>query len=106
MDKRIVVDWIRSLTDKQFVELLYEASAGRWTAGDDGPRIVLAQTRKTGCEGIGPATWEIALLCGTPDQDWVDDAPICQEGVHCGFPTMSWAKRSTCPVCGGTVSGT
>jgi hypothetical protein len=31
---------------------------------------------------------------------------ICEAGEHCGMPTVSWAKRSTCPVCGGEAYGT
>jgi len=50
--------------------------------------------------------WTVELICPTSDQDWVDDAPICQAGEHRGMPTASWAKHSTCPVCGGEVYGT
>ena len=51
-------------------------------------------------------TWTLELLCQTADQEWEDDALICQHGEHCGVQIASWAKASRCPVCGDEVYGT
>ena len=106
MTRRDLVNGLRTLTDKQFVEVFYEAVEGRYVSGDPSyeAHLVLANAFRS-LEGAGK-TWTVELICPTPDQDWVDDAPICQAGEHCGMPTASGAKQSTCPVCGGELHGT
>ena len=106
MTRRDLVVGLRMLTDKQFVEVFYEAVQGRhiWLDHTYDSHLVLANAFRS-LEDAG-ATWKVELICPTPNQDWVDDASICQFGEHCGMPTASWAKQSTCPVCGGEVHGT
>ena len=103
-----LIETIRGLTDKQLVELFYDAVAGRhifkgeenlWDA-----HLVLANAvRDRTTEG---ATWHLELLCPAPEQDFEDNVPICQHGQHCGLATVSWSKHSRCQVCVGEVYGT
>jgi hypothetical protein len=109
MTRRHLVDALRALTDRQFVEVFYEAVQGRHVYSAErnlfDAHLVLANAVRDREEGSGGG-WAVELICPTQDQDWVDDAPICQAGEHCGMPTASWAKHSTCPVCFGEVYGT
>jgi hypothetical protein len=41
---------------------------------------VFASAVRDGEERTG-ARWTVELICPTPDQEWVDDAPICRAGV-------------------------
>ena len=109
MTRLDLVDGLRALTDKQFVEVFYEAVYGRHIYSAErnvlDAHLVLANAvrhREEGHDG----RWSVELICHTPDQDWRDDAPICQAGEHCGTSTASWGKRSMCPVCGDVVYGT
>jgi hypothetical protein len=103
-----IVDALRSLTHKQFVELFYEVVQDRFIYNGEemlwDAHLVLANAIRDRTES--GASWRVELLCPTPGQTWSDDALICQSGEHCGFDTMSWAKQSMCPVCGGSVYGT
>ena len=104
-----LVDALRALTDKQLVDVFYKAVQGRHIYSAErnvfDAYLVLANAVRDRDEGTG-GRWTVELICPTSDQDWVDDAPICQAGEHCGMPTASWAKQSMCPVCGGEVYGT
>jgi hypothetical protein len=108
MNRAEIVNVLRGLTHKEFVELFYEAVAGRFIYdGEEAlwdAHLVLANAVRD--RGEGNATWRLELLCPTPGQKWEDDALICQYGEHCGVDTMSWSKQSQCPVCGGQVYGT
>jgi hypothetical protein len=108
MNRAEIVGALRSLTHKQFVELFYEAVQGRFIYDGEemlwDAHLVLANAIRDRTESDAP--WRLELLCPTPGQEWVDDAPICQHGEHCDLDTMSWAKESSCPVCGGRVYGT
>ncbi|MEM6750804.1 MAG: hypothetical protein AAGA57_11695 [Planctomycetota bacterium] len=96
------VQYIRGLTDKQFVELFYQVAADRnpLEQPQDGTTwLVLAE--------VTPLTdtqqFDIAYLA-TPSskEDWDDEAPICQHGecTNCGAKMYCWSKRAGCPVCG------
>jgi len=80
MTRRDLVDGLRALTDKQFVEVFYEAVQGRHVYSAErslfGAHLVLANAVRDREEGAG-GRWTVELICPTPDQDWVDDAPIC-----------------------------
>ena len=80
---------IRGLTNKQLVELFYEAVEGRrvYEGEQDlwDSHLVLASAFRD--RGADDAIWKIELLCPTVDQVWVDDASICQHGEHCGVET-------------------
>lgn len=107
MTRDAIIKEIRELSDKQFVELFYEAVKGRhiYTAEANVFESHLVLANAVRARGTGsPST--IELLCPVPDQHWADDSPICQHGQHCGFETASWAKESRCPVCNGQVYGT
>jgi hypothetical protein len=97
MTRSDLVDGLRALTDKQFVEVFYEAVQGRhiYPAEPDvfDAHLVLANAVRDREEGTG-GRWTVELICPTPNQDWIDDAPICQAGEHCGMSTASWAKQS------------
>lgn len=108
MDLNAIATQLNSLTDKQFIEFFYRSLAARNIYGSEyayiESHLVLASaTRMQSIDEWGP--WEMEMLCTTPDA-WVDDAPVCQQGAHCGVETISWAKRSVCPMCGGEVLGT
>ncbi len=102
MKSHQLIDEIRKRTDKQFVELFYEAAEGRHIYGSEREyteaHLVLANAERYRENGDDWSDWTLQLLCPTPDQDWVDDAPIGQFGEHCGVNTASWSKNSRCPV--------
>jgi hypothetical protein len=108
MDKVKVAAWLSSLTDKQFVEFFYESLASRHLShaerGHVDSHLVLANVSRILDDGVTWGEWSLELLCPA-DEAWADDAPVCQFGEHCGLGTVSWAKRSVCPVCGGNVYG-
>ena len=108
MNHAEIVEALQSLTHKQFVELFYEAVRGRFIyEGEEmlwDAHLVLANAVRDRADG--DPRWRVELLCPTPGQSWEDDALICQHGEHCGVDTLSWAKESQCPVCGGRVYGT
>jgi len=109
MARRDLVESLRALADKEFLEVFYEAAKGRHIYPAErnvfDAHLVLANSVRDREAGTGER-WTVELICPTPGRDWVDDAPICQAGKHCGMPTASWDKHSTCPVCGGEVYGT
>src|SRR4051794_36541935 len=106
MTRLDLVDGLRAPTGKQFGEVFYEAVQGRdiYSAERNvfDAHLVLANAvrdRGKGADG----RWSLELICLAPKQEWVDDAPICQAGEHCGMSTASWAKEAMCPVCGREV---
>ena len=96
-DRPELVEALRSLSPKEFAEVVTEALDGFDPVGDANSRFVLAL-------GDG-STHELALVCSA-DEPWDADAPLCQSGEHGGLHTISWAKNSICPLCGAEVSGT
>jgi hypothetical protein len=110
MDAEKVAAWMNALTDKEFVEFFYAKLSVRHIYDLDrsylDSHLVLANATRVRAESGEPEPWSLQLLCPTPDKDWVSDSPICQFGHCCGIQTSSWAKDSTCPVCGGEVYGT
>ena len=106
MTRVAMLDEIRKLTDKQFVELFYDAAQGRHIYSAESQlwesHLLLANAVREREEG---AAWTVELVCPTPGEAWPDDSLLCQSGLHCGLPTMSWAKNSRCPVCNGEVYG-
>ena len=110
MDREQLLDQLRTMSDHDFIELFYLAAENRNVYEGEEEilegRLVLANARRAKTDEGEWAPRELELLCPTPDQDWVSDAPICQLGSHCGFPTASWAKVSRCPICRGEVLGT
>jgi len=109
MARRDLVERLRALTDKQFVEVFYEAVQGRHIYSAErnvfDAHLVLANAMRDREEGTD-GRWTVELNCPTPDQEGADDAPICQAGEHCGMSTTSWAKQAMCPVFGREVYGT
>lgn len=106
MDQRSVVTWLASLTDKQFVEVFYEAVSDRDTSEIDGERVhfVMAKTSKMSDEERD----SVFLALPDPDEysgEWADDCAICQTGqcVECRSWVRSVAKHAICPVCGTKV---
>ena len=100
-----LIDELRKLTNKQFAELFYRAVEGRrvYESTIYDSHLVLASAVR---EPEESTAWTLEVICPARDSDWVDDAPICQQGDHCGMTTASWAKNSRCGICGGDVYGT
>jgi hypothetical protein len=96
MSNRELVERLRVLTPKELTEVVLEATATTDPTGDNS-RLVLAVADKS--------THELWVVCST-DESWVSDAPLCQSSEHSGVATISWAKDSTCPICGVHVRGT
>ena len=121
MNREQVALWLEGLTDKQFVEFFYEHLSSRHLYNMEreymDSHLVLANAVRSledpdldDQDHWGPdpdrwGPWRLQLLCPVP-QNWVDHAPVCEFGKHGGFETASWAKRSTCPICGKEVYGT
>src|SRR5260221_151474 len=107
MERGEIIRALRALTHKQFIELFYEAAAGRnvyhLESEDTDSRLVLVNAERDKMDNGRFSEWQLQLLCPTPGDKWHDNAPICQFGHHCGHETASWAKSSICPVCGGEV---
>ena len=109
MNKIDVLNWIKTLTDKQFVELFYEATEEHNTS--DMPtdtakgHFVLADVLIWEDKDIGI---EFAGLNFYPDDVYEDDYPICQSGTcrNCKNKIRSFAKRILCPICGNEAYGT
>ncbi len=104
-----IIDALGQLTDKQFVEMFYEAVQGRdiYRAEQKAfeAHLVLANAvRDAG--SVDNSGWTLEVVCSAPGQRFADDSPLCQTGEHCGHPTVSWAKRARCPVCGEDAYGT
>ncbi|HEX8323271.1 MAG TPA: hypothetical protein VF595_05085 [Tepidisphaeraceae bacterium] len=99
MDREAVIEYLRGLTEKQFAELFYASTNGE----EPNPEFRRVLMNASHAEDGG---WELQLVCPVPNEDWVDDAPLCQWGSHHGLDTTSWAKQSVCPFCGKEVYGT
>lgn len=109
MDREGLLDQLRTMSDRDFVDLFYVAAENR-KIYDQGEhlegRLIIANARREKRDEGEWSPWVLELLCPTPGQEWGSDAPICQFGDHCGFATASWAKVSRCPICGNEVFGT
>ena len=96
------------MTDEQFVEFFYRAVEGRRVDAQESEGrtalvvalVALEETRAS----TGPSIF-VAALPENHESEWVDDAPICQEGTchDCGLQLESWAKRVRCPACGSSA---
>jgi hypothetical protein len=109
MKRKDVIEYLRSLTDKQFVELFYAATDGRRIFVDDvgQSRLVLAHASEN-LEATGK--WDVALIALHDSKEypagWNDDVPICQEAESLGYSVFSYAKKMICPITGKTIEGT
>jgi len=105
-----LIDSIRKLTDKQFVELFYKAGRDRHIYSLERDcvqaHLVLGNAFREMDDQDQWSRWKLQILCPTPGESWADESPICQAGEHCGHETMSWAKNAVCPICGEVVHGT
>jgi hypothetical protein len=107
VDRDAVIQYLRDLPAKAFADVFYAATDGKhpWPGEENVSEVrhVLAYAHRDKDEPT--AQWDVSVICPVPDPEWDDDAPVCQHGSHCGLATISWAKRSVCPVCGGEVYG-
>jgi hypothetical protein len=89
---------LRSLSDKQFAEVFYQAAEGRELSNvpRGTSRFVLADAEFTD----GELALDVIALPGD-DSHWIEDLPICQSGecARCGLKLRSWAKQAECPLC-------
>ena len=99
--KEDAVAWATGLTDKQFVEFVYDVCSRR--KGEE--NFVLVDSRWLEDEG----EWGHQFIGRhSPEAypgGWDDTAPLCQFGQcsDCGVDIISWAKKALCPVCGEQV---
>lgn len=107
MERSTVIDWLASLTPKQFTEVFYESTSKMDLSDDAGTdhRFVLFEFVRFMEDNRSWSSWEHLMVCPSKSL-WDDDAPVCQQGTHCGCSTISWDKYSVCPLCGGEVFGT
>lgn len=109
MGRASVVAYLRALTAKQFAELFYESVEGRhaWPGEERLCEVhfILSFVTRELDESEPDKSWQLYVVCPVPNVEWGDDAPLCQCGSHCGHNTVSWAKQSACPICGGQVHG-
>jgi hypothetical protein len=96
MSHRELIERLRALTPKELALVILAATDTMDPTGDNS-RLVLALADKS--------THELWVVCST-DEPWIPDAPLCQSSEHAGVATISWAKDSTCPICGAHVRGT
>jgi hypothetical protein len=105
MNRKDIIQYLKGLSDKQLIELFYEACHSRNIyplEPDLQAHLVLANAVRD----YDTPEFELELLCPTPGQELADDALICQFGEHCGQKTASWSKNCICPICGSEVYGT
>ena len=109
MNRTQVVAYVLSLSDKQLIELFYEATDGRRIFGDTvrESKLVLANTSR---DSDNDEVWNVELLATHDPHEypmgWADDVPICQESESEGFAVFSYAKQMICPITGRSIGGT
>lgn len=102
-DRKNAVSFVRSLSEKEFVEFFYDATAER-SFGDVAEyqnHLIIADS-----ESIDGEAWETDFLALPEERaHWSADAPICQSGKcgKCTARVRSWAKNALCPICGKAV---
>jgi hypothetical protein len=108
LDEASVVAWLRSKSDKSFVDIFYQAAHGRTLAPLDSPEyeshFVIAHVSKS---PDAPGDWEIEFI-GLPEKpdEWANGLTVAQQGEHCFQTVVSYSKRFSCPLCGGEAFGT
>ena len=108
LTEKDVLEWLRSRTDKEFLDVWSRAAQGRalrpFSPGDYDSHLVLAHVTR---DPELPGGWEIEFL-GVPADagQWPADALIAQQGEHCSSTVGSYAKFFACPLCGGDAEGT
>ena len=109
MNRAEIIEGLRGLTHKQFVELFCEAVQGRFIYDGEemlwDSHLVLANGVRDRTEP--GSTWTLELLCPTPGQTWGGrhlDLPARQPLRHRDHER---SKQSLCsPFCGETAYGT
>jgi hypothetical protein len=108
-EEKEIARWMNNLSDKAFIAFFYTHLADRHIYAAEqrymDSHLVLANAKRTLKDDVKYEDWHIELLCPTPGQDWVNDAPVCQFGTHCHHNTASVSKTSQCPVCREQASG-
>ncbi len=106
--REIAISLLTSMSDKEFVELIYEAIRKRPVTSDT--------EEEQGHFVIGTATfdrddktWDLDVVSLHDPVQYISgfeqNAPLCQFGdcANCGYATVSWAKNAKCAVCGTAV---
>jgi hypothetical protein len=102
-----VVQYLRSLDDKELAEVFYAATRDR-------PTSDVAEAKRhwvVGDVSLEDGKWSLDVFA-LPNPaleigEWADGVPICQWGVceGCGLQLRSWAKQVLCSVCGSAAYG-
>jgi len=112
MNKNDIIKSMKSLSDKQFIELLYEVVKGRFIyKGEENytqSHLVVANAcRLKNDNNKDWGEWSLELIAKHDSKiypkGWADDSLICQSGECCGHEVISWAKNAICPICGKEV---
>ena len=102
-----VVQYLRSLGDKELAEVFYAATRDR-------PSSDIPEAKRhwvVGDVSLEDGKWSFdAVALAKPvhgNGDWAPGSPVCQWAVceGCGFQVRSWAKQMLCPVCGSAAYG-
>jgi hypothetical protein len=115
MNRDAVIGHIKSLTDKELVDLIYDATKGRDIFSEEAAwsenKLVLCNASRDKDEDGSWSEWRLELLAQEDKNEypegWSPEAPICQEGKTLdNMPVFGWAKKMTCPITGKQVYGT
>ena len=108
LDEASVIEWLRSKSDKSFVDIFYRSAQGRTLApfenSEYASHFVITHVSKN---SDAPGDWEVEFI-GLPENpdEWADGLIIAQQGEHCFQTVVSYSKRFACPLCGGEAFGT
>src|SRR4051794_2058366 len=102
-----VLRYLRSLGDKDVLEIFYDAVRDRSTGDipEAKDHYVIAHV------ATEDGKWDLDVIAREDPEHyprgWASDVPVCQWGVcdGCGSRVRSWAKHMICPVCGGSAYG-
>ena len=104
-----VLTYLRSLSDKSFAEVFYEATGDRPKDHIFDEHFVLATVENVEGTESGVQDWALSVVGLPADHDhWSNQAPICQAGncPRCKLEVISWSKQIRCPICGAEAYGT
>ena len=104
MNKTEVIAELLRMSELEFIDFFYEATAQRDTAKypyDVGRYLLCEARRKEG------QAWELDILAAAKsDAAYIGEVPIKLKGAcgACGIQIRTWDRKAACPGCGNSVS--